>query len=122
MKKILIVEDEKLILKAYKETLEREGFSIFIARDGAEAIKMLKDLVPDMILLDLMMPKVNGFEVLKYIKNENRLKFVPVLILTNSGQGEDIEKGIALGATGYLVKSNYSMSEITEMIRHQMDI
>lgn len=115
--KILLAEDDKFISRAYKDGLERAGFEIIIAFDGVEAIKKIREEKPDLILLDLIMPDKNGFEVLEEIKMDDALKNMRVIILSNLGQDSDIEKGKALGAADYLIKSNLSMKEVIEKVK-----
>lgn len=115
--KILLVEDDKFISRAYSDGLGRAGFEVAVAYDGVEAIKKLQDDKPDIILLDLIMPIKNGFEVLEEVKADDQLKDIPVLILSNLGQDTDIQKGKDLGAVDYLIKSNFSMTEVTEKIK-----
>ncbi len=119
-RKILLAEDDKFISRAYKDGMERAGFEIIIALDGAEAIKKIKSENPDLILLDLIMPEKNGFEVLEEIKMDDELKNIPVVILSNLGQDSDIEKGKALGAADYLIKSNLSMKEVIEKVKFHL--
>ena len=116
-KKILLAEDDKFISRAYKDGMERAGFEMIIAFDGIEAIEKINREKPDLILLDLIMPDKNGFEVLEEIKMDDGLKNIPVVILSNLGQDSDIEKGKALGAADYLIKSNLSMKEVIEKVR-----
>lgn len=117
MKKILLAEDDKYISLAYKDGLERNGFGMVIAFDGIEAVKKIRSEKPDLVLLDLIMPNKNGFEVLEEIKKDKAIKDIPVIILSNLGQESDIEKGKALGAADYLIKSNISMKEVIIKIK-----
>lgn len=113
-KKILLVEDDKYIVRAYKDGLERAGFEVLTASDGNEALEKIKKDLPDLILLDLIMPVKNGFEVLEELKVDDGMKKIPVVILSNLGQDTDVEKGKALGAVDYLIKTDYSMKEVIE--------
>ncbi|RMD58846.1 response regulator [Candidatus Parcubacteria bacterium] len=115
--KILLAEDDRFISLAYKDGLSRAGFEVVHAQDGEEAILKIKKEKPDLILLDLIMPDVNGFEVLKEIKQDKELSKIPVIILSNLGQDADIEKGKKLGAADYLIKANVSISEVVEKIK-----
>lgn len=119
-KKILLIEDDKYIFRAYKDGLEHAGFEVIGASDGAEGVTEAKDKKPDLILLDLILPIKNGFEVLEEIKMDDTTKNIPVIILSNLGQESDVEKGNALGAEDYLIKSNYSMKEVVEKVRFQL--
>ncbi|HMB65358.1 MAG TPA: response regulator [Patescibacteria group bacterium] len=115
--KILIAEDDKFISRAYGNGLQQAGFEVLIATDGVKAKEMIKKKKPDLILLDLIMPEKDGFDVLKEIKKDSKLKKIPVLILSNLGQDPDIEKGKELGAVDYLVKTDYSMSKVIDKIK-----
>lgn len=116
MKKILIVEDDRFLLNAYKYKLERSGFEVITALDGEEALKVLKNDLPDLIILDLIMPNKDGFEVLEEIKKDLNLKKIPVIVCSNLGQPEDIKKAKELGASDYFIKSDLSLEEIVVRI------
>lgn len=115
-KKILLAEDDRFISLAYKDGLTRAGFEVVHAADGVEAIKMLKEFTPDLVLLDIIMPEKNGFEVLEDMRKDEKLKKVPVIVLSNLSQDADIKKGKELGAVDYWVKSNLSMAEVVERL------
>jgi len=117
MKKILFIEDEPNLQKAIGEILKQEGYEIFGAFDGAQGIELAKKEKPDMILLDLILPKKDGFEVLKEIKADEEIKDTPVIILTNLEGSGDVEKALDLGATTYLVKANYELDDIVAKIK-----
>ena len=117
-KKILLAEDDKFIQKAYEDGFKRNGFDVIIASDGSEAMEKIRKDSPDIVLLDLIMPKKNGFDVLKEIRGDKSLKSIPVLILSNLGQDSDINKCKKIGATDYLVKADYSMSEVVSKINN----
>ena len=117
MKKILFVEDEPSLQKAVGELLRQEGFQIFSALDGAEGLEIAKKEKPDLILLDLILPKKDGFEVLRELKADNDLKNIPVIILTNLEGTGDVEKAINLGATTYLIKANYELEDVVRKIK-----
>ena len=110
---VFIIEDDASIVKAYVAKFKREKISLKIAEDGDEAIQVLKDSsLPAVILLDLMLPKKNGFAVLEIIKKDERLKKIPVLIFTNLGQEADKKRGEDLGAVEYLVKANTKIDDV----------
>ena len=117
MKTIVFIEDESAIQKTLSSALEKEGFEIISATDGELGLRFAKEKRPDLILLDLILPKMNGFEVLTQLKAMDETKLIPVIILTNLEQIENIQKAIALGATTYLVKSNYNLEEVVAMIK-----
>lgn len=116
-KKILFVEDEPNLQKAVGEVLKQEGYTIFGAFDGAEGLEIAKKEKPDLILLDLILPKKDGFEVLKELKADEKMKDIPVIILTNLEGTGDVEKALNLGATTYLVKANYELEDILAKIK-----
>ena len=116
-KKILIVEDEKGMMEALKESFEKAGFDVFTAQDGERAIEVTRKTTPDVILLDIILPRKNGFEVLKEWKSDKDTKEVPVVLCTNLSDMKDIQKAIDLGAKTYLLKSDYSLAAIVEKIR-----
>jgi DNA-binding response OmpR family regulator len=116
MKKILVVEDDKFLRSAYLAKLVRVGFEVQVAEDGEEALKILGDFEPDLILLDLIMPKKDGFQTLAEMKGNSRWKNIPVIVTTNLGQQEDIDKAVGLGAMDYVVKTAMPMDGIVEKI------
>lgn len=116
-KKILLAEDEKMIADMYSTKFTLEGYEVVTARDGAEALAMAKSEKPDIILLDIIMPKLDGFAALKSIREDAILKSTPVILLTNLGQEDDIKKGKQLGADDYFVKANHSPQEIVEKVK-----
>lgn len=120
-KKILAIEDDKFLIKVYQLKFEKEGFLVRIASDGKEALDFLeKDDMPDIILLDLMLPIVNGFEVLSAIKKKEKWKNIPVIILSNLGQVSDVEKAKSLGAIEYIIKSNSKINDIVDKVKQYL--
>lgn len=116
MSKILIVEDDTFISKMYEAKLDNLGYPTKIAENGQDALQLIKEWMPDLILLDLILPILDGFEVLKQIKADNNLKNIPIIILSNLDQKENIEKGIALGADDYMIKAQFTPSEVVKKI------
>lgn len=119
-KKILYIEDEETLQKTLGEALEQEGFDLFFALDGESGLRLAKKEKPDLILLDLIIPKKNGFEVLKELRANNETAKIPVIVTTNLESPIEIEKVIKLGATTYLVKANYSLGEMVEKIKQAL--
>jgi len=117
MKKILFVEDESTLQKTFGEILKQEGYEMISALDGEIGLRLAKAKKPDLILLDLILPKVHGFEVLKKLKEDKETKDIPVIVLTNLEGIGDVDKAIELGATSYLVKAQYSLEELVEKIK-----
>ncbi|PJE58024.1 MAG: response regulator [Candidatus Portnoybacteria bacterium CG10_big_fil_rev_8_21_14_0_10_36_7] len=117
MSTILIVEDDPFLSKMYVEKLEAAGFNIEAAMDGEQALNTLNDKSVDLVLLDIVLPKKDGFEILRDIKANPKLNNAKVVMLSNLGQEEDIKKGADLGADGYLVKSHFTPSEVLAKIK-----
>lgn len=121
MKKILFIEDESALQKTLGDFLREEGFEVISALNGKDGLRLAKTEIPDLILLDLILPKINGFDVLRNLKKDEKTKEIPVIILTNLESLEDIERAISLGAKTYLVKSNYSLEEVIEKIKKALE-
>lgn len=117
MKKILFIEDESALQKTFGDILDQEGYEMVSAMDGEEGLKLIEAQKPDLILLDLILPKIHGFDVLKKLKENPETKDIPVIVLTNLEGTGDVEKALELGATTYLVKANYSLEEIISKIK-----
>jgi DNA-binding response OmpR family regulator len=115
--KILIVEDEKEIAWIWKEELKSKNHTIKIAGDGEEALKMAKSFLPDIILLDLILPKKDGMIVLAELKADPNLKKIPVVVLSNLSGDENIKKALSLGAVDYFVKTQHSIYEVMEKVQ-----
>ncbi|MEK7482580.1 MAG: response regulator [Patescibacteria group bacterium] len=116
MKSILLVEDDPFLSDIYITKLKEAGFEVDAAGNGEEAVKKITEKMPDLILLDIVLPKFDGWEVLKKIKSEDNLKAIPVVILSNLGQENEVQKGINLGAVKYLIKAHFTPSEVAEEI------
>ena len=114
---ILLVEDEELLANILKQRLEKEGFNVVLARDGEEALGILKDAKPDLLLLDIILPKVSGFELMSKLQEDPRYAKVPIVVVSNLGQEGDIKKGEMLGAIGYFVKAHLSIEELVERVK-----
>ena len=117
MRKILIIEDDKFLRELISRKLSSEGFEIIEAVDGENGLEILKEKKADIILLDLILPGIDGFEVLSRLKDDPLLAEVPVIIFSNLGQREDVERGLKLGAVDYLVKAHFTPNEIVEKIK-----
>ncbi len=119
MKKILIVDDEPNIVMSLEYTFKKKNFEVYIARDGSEALQIAKEKIPDLVLLDIMMPNVDGYETLKEIKNDKSLEHTKVVFLSAKNKATDIEKGLKLGADKYLTKPfsvKKLVAEINELL------
>lgn len=115
--KVLIAEDEEVLRRMYVTKFKAEGFEVFAAINGEEAFKLAVENKPNIILLDIIMPLVDGFSTLKKLRAEEKTKNIPVMMLTNLAQESDIEEGKKLGAVDYLVKSDLTPSQVVEKIR-----
>lgn len=115
--KILIIEDDLFIRELYERQLSMEGFEVRTAEDGEVGLNSLSEGAPDLLLLDIMLPKVSGLDVLRTMKGQDQLKDVPVILLTNLGQDSVIKEGFNLGADGYLIKSAYTPDQIIEEVK-----
>ena len=116
MKNILLVEDDPFLIDIYTTKLKEAGFGVEVAKDGQAALKILSQKEPDLLLLDIVLPYIDGWEILREIRGEDRLKNLPVIILSNLGQKQEVKKGLELGATKYFIKAHYTPSEIVEEI------
>jgi CheY-like chemotaxis protein len=114
---IFIVEDDPFILRVYERKLTNEGFEVLLATNGAEAFERIKSASPDLILLDLVMPLKDGFELIAELKNSKELQSTPIVVLTNLRQKKDIERVKALGVSEYLVKSDNSIQGVVSRIK-----
>ncbi len=117
MKKILLIEDEGALQKSLGDTFREDGFEVISALDGEIGERLAKSEKPDLIILDLTLPKENGFEVFQALKDDEKTRDIPVVILTNLERIEHVERVLEMGAKTYLVKSNYTLKEILEKIK-----
>lgn len=118
---ILIVEDDTFLLSLLSAKLKKENFEIVQALDGVEALEKLKTIRPDLILLDLILPRKNGFEVLQEISQDPQLQNLPIIIISNLGQESDIARGKALGVLEYYVKARLSIDELVKKIKEFLE-
>lgn len=122
VKNILLVEDEKLLANLLKQRLEKENFTVFLARDGEEALRILKTQKPNLILLDIILPKISGFELMETLKNDPTYNQAPIVIISNLGQDTDVEKGQLLGAIGYFVKAQVSIEDLVSRVKEFLSV
>lgn len=115
--KILIVEDDSFLLNMYATKFEMEGFEVIMAEDGEKGLRLAKKELPNMILLDILLPKMNGFEVLKALKEDDETKELKVLLLTNLSQRAEVDQGFDLGAVDYLIKAHFMPSEVVAKVK-----
>ena len=116
-KRILLAEDDRFLRRAAESALKRAGFTVLPAADGEEALRLARAEKPDLVLLDLIMPKLQGFEVLKALKADPATAMIPVVVLSNLGQDGDVQRALESGAVAYLVKANLSLDELVVRAR-----
>jgi len=117
MKQILLIEDDPFLIDIYVTKLGESGFSVEVANDGELALRKLEEKKPDLVILDIVLPQIDGWEVLRKIKSSPGLKDLKVIILSNLSQKEEVEKGIDLGSIKYLIKAHYTPSEVVAEIK-----
>lgn len=115
-KRILLVEDDRFLRKAAEATLRRQGYEVLTAADGEEALRVARESPPDLLLLDLIMPKLQGFEVLRRLKADPATAGIPVIVLSNLGQDRDVQQALAAGAVAYHVKANLSLEALAKHV------
>lgn len=116
-KKVLIVDDDEFLLEMYALKFKQSGFTVEIAENGKKALELIPSFVPDVVLLDVVMPSMDGFEVLRTIKKDHLASDAVVIMLTNLGQKDDTERGMSLGADDYVVKAHFTPSEVVEKVK-----
>ena len=120
MKKILLIEDEVALSKTLKEYLSREKFEILSAFDGETGLAMAKEKLPDLVLLDIILPRKDGYTVLDELRSEEKTKNIPVIILTNMESSDDVRRALERGVTTYLIKSNYKLEDILGKVKEAL--
>ena len=119
-KKILIIEDEEVIIDLLQKKIIKEGYQVSIARDGEEGLKIMKEERPDLVLLDIIMPKKGGFEVMEEMQKDTELKKIPLIVISNSGQPVELDRAQKLGAKDWLVKTEFDPQEVIDKVRKQL--
>ena len=122
MQKILLIEDDPLMVRLYQKVFERDGYEVEIALRGVEGLAKAKEVKPDLILLDIMMPEMDGFEVLTKLKGDEETKNIKVIALTNLAGSGDEERALKLGVLKYIVKSEYDPDEVVKMSKEVLGI
>ena len=122
MPKLLLVEDDEILIRMYRTKLERENFEVDTAQDGEECLTKIREFKPDIVLLDIVMPKLNGLDVLKRVKAQPELKGIPVVILTNAPVHIAAKECLQLGALGYIIKSDNTPSEVVKKVREFLNV
>jgi two-component system OmpR family response regulator len=116
-KKVLVVEDDSLLQDMLSQQLSKDGWTVSYVKEGARTLEVARAEKPDIILLDLMLPGISGYDILSDLKKDAMLGGIPVIILSNLGQQEDVEKGMKMGAAGYMIKSNFTLDEVSAQMK-----
>lgn len=119
-KKILLIEDEEIMVDLLQKKLAAEGYDVLVARDGEEGLELMKGAHPDLVLLDIIMPKKNGFEVMEEKQKDKDLRGIPLVIISNSGQAIELDKAKKLGAKDWLVKTEFDPKEVLKKVKKQI--
>jgi len=119
-KKILLVEDEEIMIDLLQRKLTREGYEISVARDGIEGLEKMRKIKPDLVLLDIIMPNMGGFEVMEEMAKEKELKEIPVIIISNSGQPVELDRAKKLGAKDWLIKTEFHPQKVIDKVVRQI--
>jgi len=119
-KKILIIEDEEIMIDLLQRKLTTEGYEVSVARDGQEGIRAMKEVKPDLILLDIIMPKMGGFEVMEEMNKNKELEKIPVIVISNSGQPVELDRAQKLGARDWLIKTEFDPQEVIDKVVKQI--
>lgn len=120
MKKIIIVEDEEVLRNLLKKKLENEGYEVEVAEDGEEGIRKIREVEFDLILLDIIMPKMGGFDVLEAMQKDENISDIPVIVVSNSGQPVEIDRAQKLGAKDWVVKTEFDPQEVIKKVKEQI--
>ncbi len=120
--KIVLVEDDTFLAGMYVSKLTHDSLEVQLATDGKQGLKLIQEQRPDLVLLDIVLPKLSGFDILKTIRQDPALKDTPVILLTNLGGREDVERGLSLGATDYVIKAHFLPSEVVTKIKRLLKI
>jgi len=120
MKKILLIEDEEIMVDLLQKKLTQEGYKISVARNGEEGLKTVRKIKPDLVLLDIIMPKIGGFEVMEEMAKDKDLKEIPIIIISNSGQPVELDRAQKLGAKDWLVKTEFDPREVLDKVVKQI--
>jgi len=118
-KKVLIIEDEEIIQDLLQRRLSKEGYQVFSARDGEQGLRAMRSRQPDLILLDIVMPKKGGLEVMEEMQKDEMLRTIPIVIISNSGQPAELEKAKELGARDWLIKTEFDPKEVVAKVKKQ---
>ncbi len=118
---ILLVEDDEFLAELYATKLTLEGYKVILATDGMKGLKLAKEKSPSLILLDILLPKLDGYQVLAELKKDSKAKDIPVVLLTNLSQRNEVKRGLDLGAVDYLIKAHFMPSEVVAKIKKYLE-
>lgn len=119
-KKVLLVEDEELIITLLQRKLEKEGYKVSVARDGIEGMEKMREAEPDLVLLDIVMPRMGGFEVIEEMRKDKELRIIPIIVISNSGQPVELDRAKRLGARDWLIKTEFDPKEVLNKVKKQI--
>jgi len=119
-KRILLAEDDRFLRRAAEARLRQHGFTVLTAVDGEEALRLTRAEIPDLVLLDLIMPKLQGFEVLRTLKQDRATSLIPVIVLSNLGQERDVQQAMEAGAIAYLIKASLSLQDLVKRVEEAL--
>lgn len=120
MKKILLIEDEEIMVDLLQKKLTQEGYNVSVARNGEEGLKIARKIKPDLVLLDIIMPKIGGFEVMEEMVKDEDLNKIPIIIISNSGQPVELDRAQKLGAKDWLIKTEFDPREVLDKVVKQI--
>ena len=119
-KKIILIEDEELMVTLLQRKLTQDGYEVSVARNGEDGLKLMREARPDLVLLDIIMPRKGGFEVMEEMQKDRDLKGIPVIVISNSGQPVEIDKAQKLGARDWLIKTEFDPQEVVDKVKKQI--
>jgi len=121
-KKVLIIEDEEIMIDLLQRKLTQEGYDVSVARDGEEGLEAMREVKLDLIILDIIMPKMGGFEVMEEMAKDKELKKIPVIVISNSGQPVELNRAQKLGAKDWLIKTEFDIQEVLAKVKKQLNL
>ena len=119
-KKILLIEDERIMIDLLQKKLVKEGYEVFVAGNGEEGLKEMRKIKPNLVLLDIIMPKKGGFEVMEEMQKDKEIKRIPVIVISNSGQPVELDRAQKLGAKDWLIKTEFDPQEVIDKVKRQL--
>jgi len=120
LKKVLVMEDEEILRTLIHKKLQKEGYEVLVAEDGEEGLRLLKEHKPDLVLLDIVMPKFGGFEVMERMAQDPELQAIPIIIISNSGQPVELDRAKQMGVVDWLIKTEFDPQEVVDKVARQI--